>query len=113
MSSDDKKDIDLEKALQKLDQDAAKINEQKRLLELQKKPVARDPGIDRGELIKTQNTENNRKVLQEISFNSTFLVLLFLTVAMISYTLTKDERTTLIEHIITALLVFGMVASRR
>ena len=113
MSSDEKDSADISRALKKLDEDASRLEVRKKIrAQSTRREVPREK-IDREDVITKENEGNNRKVLTELTQNSAFLFLLFLTVAMISYTLTKDERTTLIEHLITGLLIIGMVALKR
>ena len=111
MDQKKKPKTEISQALAKMELEAAKIEEQKRISKRKKKPeMSQKP--DRQEIIKEQNNQHNREVFEEVRRNGISILILLLSALMLGYSVTKEDRTTVIEYAIYLFLFAGMIASR-
>ena len=114
MDSNEKPSKDILRALEKMDLEAAELLQTKnREIKRRKKQTPLVQEIDRLGEIKKQNIDDHNKLLAGIKNKGIVLFLVFLLTLMLTYTLTKEARTTLIENTIILILICGMVAAKK
>lgn len=111
MTSEKKPSNDISNALDKVDQEVARIRQDKlresKRLKRQAPPVEKE--IDRHEVIKEQNLQDQKNIIEDIKSRAIMISLIFVTTILLTYSLTKKERVTLIEQVVFLFLWCGIV----
>jgi hypothetical protein len=112
MTEEEKKN-EILKALEKLDKDSSLLNQKKsiekqsqRKPNLEIKPSAQDK-------IKAQGKEQNKEFFENLKLKGIQGAMLFFITLIIVNSMTRDQRTTMIENLIIAMLCLGIIASKR
>ncbi len=113
MDSEHKPSKDIVNALEKMDQEAAERQVIKnREIKRRKKQTPVVEEIDRQEVIKKQNIEDQNKLFNKIKKNGLILTLIFVATLMLTYSLSREERTSAIENVIFLFLICGIIAAK-
>jgi hypothetical protein len=112
MSDKDSKN-EILNALDKLDKDAAQIEQIKKISKAQRKVSPKEPQVSIEEKIDSQVKKQNEEYFQNLKYKAMHGGVLFIVTFIIVNALTRDQRTTLIENIIIVILCLGLVAAKK
>ncbi|MBA2403840.1 MAG: hypothetical protein H0V66_03635 [Bdellovibrionales bacterium] len=109
MDPKNKKNHDVLTALDKMERESARLEEEKRILKKRTKKPVIIPEINRQEIINQQNAEDNKKNFESVKNNGLLIAFVIVTTIMLTYSLTKEARTTLIENFIMLFCFCGII----
>jgi hypothetical protein len=111
MSGKDNKD-EILTALEKLDRDSSLINLKKNLKQPQRRSnVETNSSLE--DKIKSQGKEQNKDFFENLKLKAIQGAMLFVITLIIVNSMSRDQRTTMIENLIIAILCLGIIASKR
>ena len=112
MSEEEKKN-EILKALEKLDKDSSLINQNKRIQKQSQRPTNLEVKPSVEDKIKIQGKKQNKEFFENFKVKGIQGALLFIITLIIVNSMTRDQRTTMIENLIIAILCLGIIASKR
>jgi len=107
------KSDDISKALSKLDKKTEEIRNRKSVVQNQPQKETKPIKIDeKEEKLKLATQKANRELWEDFKNTFMFWSFLLLLIVMIMFSMSRTQRTTLIEHLIYSTLIGGIAASK-
>ena len=112
MTEEEKKN-EILKALDKLDKDSFLLNQRKRIEKQSQRPTNSEVKPTVEDKIKIQGKNQNKEFFENLKLKAIQGAMLFIITLIIVNSMSRDQRTTMIENLIIAILCLGIIASKR